>query len=138
MILNMDESPYFWEYLPRKVVTPTLSKVLKGWKRGYHQCHSTLILTIAADGTILRPSLVLKRKTPYILKCANEINMDLLSSESGWADENIIVQWFKNTLLPYVKNNHCMLIWNTFEAHKHRIFEHFNDCWRKNFCRPTS
>ena len=47
--------------------------------------------------------------------------MDLSSSESGWADENIIVQC---TLLPYVKNNHCMLIWDTFEAHKNdRIFE---------------
>ena len=66
----------------------------------------------------LRPSLVLKRKTSYTLKCVNEINMDIMNSESGWADENIILKWFKNTLLPYVRDKHYMLIWDTYKSHK--------------------
>jgi len=82
-IFNMDETPYYWEYLPRKIVAPTLSKVATGWKRGYHNCRSTLILTIAADGSMLRPSLILQRKTPYILKCQNEINMEIMNSVNG-------------------------------------------------------
>jgi len=37
MIINMDESPYFWEYLPRKVIcSSTLSKVAEGWKKNYY------------------------------------------------------------------------------------------------------
>ena len=118
LILNMDETPYYWEYLPRKIITPKLCKVAAGWKRGYQHCRSTLMLTVAADGTFLRPALILQRKTPYILKCNNEINMEIMNSNNGWADENVVIKWIKDVILPYVKDNHCMLLWDTYEAHK--------------------
>jgi len=114
----MDETPYYWEYLPRKIITPKLCKVAAGWKRGYQHCGSILMLTVAADGTFLRPALILQRKTPYILKCNNEINMEIMNSNNGWADENVVIKWIKDVILPYVKDNHCMLLWDTYEAHK--------------------
>ena len=78
-IINMDETPYFWEYLPRKVLAPKLSNVASGWKCGYQNNRSTLILAIATNGHLLNPTLILQRKIPYTLKCPNTINMKILN-----------------------------------------------------------
>lgn len=55
-IINFDETPIFWDYLPRKVVVPKLSKVATAWKRGYEKSRSTLCLGITASGQMLRPT----------------------------------------------------------------------------------
>ena len=117
MIINMDESPYFWEYLPRNILASKLSKCAYGWKRGFHNIRSTLILAAAADGTLLRPSLILNRSTPYILKCNNEIDL-LLNSPNGWNNTQLTKKWIEKILVPYVKNEHCLLVWDSFESHK--------------------
>jgi len=118
MIINMDESPYFWEYMPRKIIAPQLSKSAFGWKRGFHNYRSTLILAASAEGHFLRPGLVLKRKTRYSLKCEDDINLYLTQSENGWVTEEIVIDWLKNVLIPHIKEEHCLLIWDSYEAHK--------------------
>jgi len=124
-IINMDESPYFWEYLPRRILAPKLSGVATCWKRGYHNCRSTLTLAIAADGTFLRLLLILQRKTPYSLKCSNEIYMIVSNTKNGWANEETIIEWINKILLPYVNGEHCMLLWDSYEAHKSfNVLEH--------------
>lgn len=117
MIINMDETPLFWEYLPNKVIAPKMAKNARGWKRSYHQCRSTLTLAVAADGTMLRPTLILKRKEPYILRCHNDIDLLIQNSENGWAKSELIVEWLERVLIPYVRKENCLLIWDSFEAH---------------------
>jgi len=68
-IINMDETPYYWDYLPRKIVTPKLCKQAQGWKRNYYNSRSTLLLSVTASEKVLRPTLILKREAPYYLKC---------------------------------------------------------------------
>ena len=116
-VLNMDETPFYWEYLPRKVASRKLDSKARGWKKGYHQTRSTIALTTAADGTVLRPLLIVKRMTPYILQRRNKINMLLLNSESGWMTEQIMLKWIEEVLFPYVGNNNCLLLMDSFEAH---------------------
>lgn len=117
-IINMDESPYYWEYLPRKVIAPKLSKIASGWKHGYHNHRSTLMLSVSADGHMLTPCIILKRESAYTLKCDNEIKMTIYNSPNGWSNEDLIIKWLDDILLPYVKGKHCILLWDTYEAHK--------------------
>ena len=117
MIINMDESPFYWEYLPKKVVVPKMQKNASGWKRNFHNHRSTLTLAVAANGAMLRPGLVVKEKKPYVLKCENDINLLVQHSENGWANEVTIIEWLQKILLPYVKTQNCLLIWDTYEAH---------------------
>jgi len=126
-IINMDESPFFWEYLPRKIVTPQMSRDASGWKKGYTRARSTLVLAASADGHLLRPSLVLKRETPYMLKCQNDISLHLMNSGNGWIDEDLAIEWLENVLLPYVKKEHCLLLWDSFEGHtSSNVFQFLN------------
>lgn len=118
LVINMDESAFFWEYIPRKVVTPKMSRSCFGWKKGFHNYRSTLILAAAASGHFLRPSLILKRKSAYFLKSDNDISLHIANSENGWVNESIIIEWIEKILIPYVKDQHCLLIWDTYEAHK--------------------
>jgi len=98
----MDETPIFWEYLPRKILTSTMSKCAFGWRRGYHNAQSTLILAANASGNMFPPSLVLKRKSPYYLQCENDIGFCLMNSSNGWNKGDLTIKWIEKILLPYV------------------------------------
>ena len=117
MVINMDESPYYWEYLPGKVVAPKLAKQATGWKQGYHHSRSTLILGVSANGTMLRPALVVKSEKRYTLWCKNEIDMLIMNSSNGWVNEELVIEWLKKILLPYVGKEKCLLLWDSFESH---------------------
>lgn len=117
-IVNFDETPVFWEYLPRKVVVPKMSSRAKGWKRGYHHARSTLALAASASGILLRPMLILKRVTPYYLNCENDIDLLVSNSKNGWNNETLMLQWLQRIFLPYVGENECLLMFDSYEGHK--------------------
>jgi len=99
----MDETPYFWD--------------TTGWKRNYHNARSTLVLAVAADGTLLKPSLILKRKSPYTLACRNNIEMLMMNAKNGWMNEDLVIIWLQQVLIPYIQENQCVLLWDSYEAH---------------------
>ena len=43
-IINLDKTPFFWEYLPRKIVCNKFSKRAAAYKRGDHHRRSTVTL----------------------------------------------------------------------------------------------
>lgn len=128
MIINMDESPFYWEYLPRKIVTHKTVDNTFAWKRGFEQVRSTVVLASTARGDLLRPSLILKRADPYYLRADNEINAQILHSSNGWMNEELMLLWIDQVLLPYVKKNHALLLMDSYEAHKSsRVLSHFQN-----------
>ena len=66
--INMDETQYYWEYLARKVLTKKISTKAGVWKRGDSHVRSTMAFATTANGGVLRPILILKRKTEYTRK----------------------------------------------------------------------
>lgn len=116
-IINLDETPVFWEYLPRKTITPTLSSKAKGWKRNYHKTRSTLALAATAGGDLLRPMLILKRTTPYFLQAENDIDLLITQAQNGWMKQELMLQWLQRIFLPYVGENQCLLLFDSYEAH---------------------
>jgi len=124
-IINLDETPFFWEYLPRKVVCSKFSKACSAWKRGYHHQRSTLALAVTASGDVLRPTLILKRTTPYYLQGDNDISLLVLNSKKGWMDENNMVDWIDKVLMPYVQDAEALLIMDSYESHiSNKVLSH--------------
>lgn len=116
-IINLDETPFFWDYLPKKIVCSKFSQQAASYKRGYHHRRSTVTLAVTANGEILRPCLVLKRKTPYFLQTENDINLLLLQTESGWMEENSIITWIDRILIPHIKDKPSLLLMDSYRAH---------------------
>ena len=116
-IINLDETPLFWEYLPRKIVCSKFSSKCSAWKRGYDHSRSTVALAVTGNGKALRPTLILKRTTPYHLQVDNDIALLTLHNKKGWMEETLMLEWIDRVLLPYVKNAHALLLMDSFEAH---------------------
>jgi len=116
-IINCDETPIYWEYLPRKVIHQKGSKIVPSIKTGFEYKRSTLMLACTAYGEFLRPSLILRRKREYKLNCPNTINMLLQKSDNGWTTEKTFIEWLKEVFIPYVGENQCLLLMDSFEAH---------------------
>lgn len=113
-IINVDESAFFWEYLPRKVLCNRFSSKSRCFRRGYHQNRSTLVLGCTAAGTLLRPSLILKRVSPYFLQTDDDIGLLVLNSKSGWMDEANFLLWLEKILIPHVNGNQALLIMDSY------------------------
>jgi len=109
---------FFWEFIPRKVVAPTLSKSAFRWKHGFHHKRSTLILGATAGGQLLKPTLILKQKTLFYLQTDNDISLYQCRSENGWINDDLIIKSIDSLLLPYIKEEHCLFLWDSFESHQ--------------------
>ena len=121
----MDETPFYWEYLPRKIVCSKLSRKCTSWRRNYHNQRSTVALSVTATGRILRPTLILKRTTPYNLRVNNRINLLTLHSKKGWMDETNMITWIDKVLVPYVKSSQALLLVDSYEGHQSsKVLEH--------------
>ncbi len=82
--INMDETPMYWEYLPRRVIHRKGTKVISSIKTGFEYRRSTLTLACSAFSNVLKPALILRRKRPYELGCSNHIQIFLQKSDNGW------------------------------------------------------
>jgi len=128
-IINADETPMFWEYLPHHIVFPNGSKIVPSWKTSYRYKRSTILLACNSEGNMLRPTLVLKRATPYTLKCSNNINLLLQSTENGWITSMSFKEWIKEVIVPHLQGRHGILLIDSYEAHKSedvRVFVNTN------------
>jgi hypothetical protein len=117
-IINMDETPLFYEYLARKTIAVKGQKSVAIWKHGYEKKMISLILTITAAGGLLPPSIILHRKTEYKLKCRNKIGLTCFSNEeSAWMNEVVMLQYLNQIIFPYVKDRPGIIIFDSYAAH---------------------
>ena len=116
--INVDETPMYWEYLPRRIVFKKGEKVVPSWKTSYDHKRSTLMLACNSQGDMLNPTLILKRKTQYFLRCPNNLNLRIQVSDSGWTTAKTFKDWISLELVPYLQGRHGILLLDSYEAHK--------------------
>lgn len=51
------------------------------------------------------------------LKAENDIGLYITNSHNGWATKDVIIAWLEKILLPFVGKEHCLLVWDSYEAH---------------------
>ena len=116
-VINVDETPIYWEYLPRKIIYKKGSKVIPSIKTGFEHKRSTLTLACTAWGDLLRPSVILRRKRPYTLGRQNQIKLLLQKSDNGWANSKTFIELLDKIIIPYVQGHQCLLLMDSFEGH---------------------
>jgi hypothetical protein len=116
-IINMDETPVYHEYLNKKILAPKGQKRVETFKHGKDKKKTSLILAITADGGMLAPAIILDRVTSYKLKCRNRIGLQVYNTPSGWMNEQVMLEWLKDVVYPYVKNNYGILVVDSYGAH---------------------
>jgi len=118
-IINMDETPLYYEYLPKKVVEVKGKKDVATWKGELNKKRCTLNLAITSSGIILKPSLILPRKTRYMLTVRNKLDMKIYGTEAanGWMDSVTMKLWLEEVIFPFVGENETLLILDSYASH---------------------
>ena len=109
LVANMDETLVFFDMIPAKTICKTGSRECMVRTSGSEKKHVTVVLSAAADGTMLPPMLIFKGKTD---KAINE-------------DEGLMEVWVEDIWLKYVREvakqlgfDNSLLTFDAFSAHK--------------------
>jgi len=118
-IINVDETPLFYEYLPKRTVEKKDTRDVKTWKTGRDKKLRTLILAITKTGLVLKPSLILPRKTRYELELRNRLGMKVYRTTSAnvWMNSPTMILWLQEVLKLYVGDNQILLLLGNFSPH---------------------
>lgn len=126
LVGNMDETPAFFDMVPAKSITKTGTKECVVRTSGGEKKHVTVVLSAAADGTMLPPMVIFKGKTErtieklripegFVVKC----------QEKAWMDEHLMKVWLDDIWLEYIKKvskdigfENSLLTYDAFAAHK--------------------
>lgn len=124
-VINIDETPMYWEFLPNRIVFKKGQKVVPGAKTSNSYKRSTLLLGCNIQGDLLRPTMILKRKSNYTLKCQNNIGLHLQCNPKGWTTTTTMIDWIETILVPHLQGRHGLLLLDSYEAHKSEEVRNF-------------
>ena len=111
---NMDETPMNFDMPPSRTVNTAGEKSIIIKTTGNEKNHFTVVLACLADGTKLKPMIILKRKTMP----KDEIPPEVVH-EMGWMDENGMQLWIKVWKCRpggLIRKKAC-LVYDMFKAH---------------------
>ena len=125
LVGNMDETPAFFDMVPTKSICKIGSRECVVRTSGNDKKHITIILSAAADGTLLPPMLIFKGKTERTIgKLRVPEGFVVKTQEKAWMDDLMIV-WLDEIWVKYVKKinkelglENSLLTYDAFSAHK--------------------
>lgn len=71
---------------------------------------------MTASGTLLRPSLILKRKACPELKVENKLGMKFFATENAWTNSSKMKLWLEEVLFDFVLDNKSLLNLDSYSA----------------------
>ena len=109
-IFNMDESPIFFNMVPKKTIAKRGKKTILIKTQSQEKVRISIILTISADGDKLKPLIIFKGKTGGLIEKNLSKNSYVISNkcvicvnQNAWATDSIIKVWFNNIWLEYLR-----------------------------------
>ena len=126
LVANMDQTSAFFDMIPVKSICKTGSRECIVRTSGSKKKHVNIVLSAAADGTMLPPMLIFKGKTDKTIKklCIPE-GFIVKTQEKSWMDEGLMEVWVEEIWLKYVKDvsrqlgfDNSLLTFDAFSAHK--------------------
>ena len=104
LVANMDETPAFFDMIPAKSICKTGSRECIVRTSGSEKKHVTVVLSAAADGTMLPPMLIFKGKTDKTIKKLHiPEGFIVKTQEKSWMDEGLMEVWIEEIWLNYVR-----------------------------------
>jgi len=115
-IINMDETPVFFDLIPNKTVEKQGSKSVIVRSSGSEKRHVTVILAIAADGAVLPTMIIFKGKRA--LKNIKVPDGCIVAvQQKAWCDEAIMIRWINECLKVYTNRQRSLVVLDSFRCH---------------------
>ena len=112
----MDETPIYFDLVPGRTVDRRGNKSICVWMAASDKWHPMVVLTVTASGRMLPPMIIFKGKRE--LKIEHPAGWLICVQPKGWMDEELMLRWIKDILLPYTKKECTMLLLDAFSGHK--------------------
>lgn len=110
MVINMDETPFFFDY-NLTTVEEKGSQFVSKLQMGNEKRRLTCVLTAVGEGSFLRPMIIYNQKKILELEPEDYLMNPLFCwSENGWLDSDLMLVWFRRVILPYVKKKRALLV----------------------------
>lgn len=103
----------YFDLLPGKTVHKKGEKNVLIRTTGSEKRHCTVVLTVAANGEVLPPMIIVKGKRA--LKFDVPSGWIVTVQEKGWMDENLMLRC--DIYLKYTKKDRSLLVLDSFHGH---------------------
>ena len=104
LVANMDETLALFDMIPEKSICKTSSRECIVRTSGSEKKHVTVVLSAAADGTMLPPMLIFKGKTDKTIKKLRiPEGFIAKTQQKSWMDEGLMEVWVEEIWLKYVR-----------------------------------
>jgi len=115
-IVNMDETPVFFDLVPNKTVDMQGNKSVIVRTSGGDKRHVTVMLAVSASGKVLPTFVIFKGKRPLKdIKAPSDVIVPV--QEKAWVDESIMLKWVDDSLRAYTNRNRTLLVMDSFRCH---------------------
>lgn len=115
LIINMDETPVYFDLVPGKTVNEKGAKSVLVRTTGNEKRHFTVVLAVSANGDVLPPMVIFKGKRE--LKFDFPKDWVVTVQEKGWMDGELMLRWIKDIYLKFTKKDRSMLVLDSFRGH---------------------
>lgn len=129
-IVNIDETPIFFEMTTDKTYNKKGAKVVSIETKGNEKKLISCVLAVSASGRKLTPTLIFKGgKDGNLegryknLKCVKDRKIAIYFQSNAWCDEGIFKKWVKDVYLHYEEKEiqkKCILIMDKAPSHIYR------------------
>lgn len=129
-IINMDETPVFFDTMPKKCITKKGAKTVSVRGNSNGKFRVSVLLAVIQGGQKLKPMVVFKAEAGKTLERKilkdKEFPQDLeyACQKNAWCDEEVMRKWIEKIYMPYVLNGRgsefAHLLLDDFSAHKVR------------------
>jgi hypothetical protein len=78
----------------------------------------TCMTVVTMSGEVLDDYYIKKGKTNRCIKMITDKNIKATTSDNGWMNEDVAIQWIKDVILPHSKGERSVLVWDSYPAHR--------------------
>ena len=117
-IINMDETPMYFDMPGNTTVDKVASKTVSVKTTGHERQHFTVVLACQANGKKIRPLVIFKRKN--IPKETFPPGVVVKVHPKGWMDKALIKVWLDEVFMRRpsgLLKPRSLLVWDMFRAH---------------------
>ena len=115
LIINMDETPVYFDLVPGKTVNEKGAKSVLIRRTGNEKRHFTVVLAVSANGHVLPPMIIFKGKRA--LKFDFPKDWIVTVQEKGWMDGELMLRWIRDIYLKFTKKDRSLLVLDSFRGH---------------------
>ena len=114
-IMNMDETPFYFDNVPSKTVDIVGSKSVRVLTTKSYKKRCTVVLGISNCGVFLRTMVIFKGKRKLNLVHPDSIIVRV--QEKAWMDERLMIKWMELCVRPFTERKPAILVLDSFRGH---------------------